>query len=541
VTLPTTTSVLIAGGGPVGLATAVELGTRGVDCVVLEPRAELTFLRPRAKTSSVRTMEHFRRWGLADHIRKAANLPVAFSQEAVVCASLLGREITRFGDCFGLAPQQRAEFAESGQQVAQPIVEKVLRDAVADLPTVTFAVGWAVRSLAEDADAVVVEAAGPDGASGRVAAQYVVGCDGPNSTVREAIGARLLGDADGRVNLNVVFRAPGLAERVPHGPAVHYWVFNPRITGVMGPFDLHGTWWAGIGGAGASDGGQPSPERVADLLAELVGERVDGEVLCTDSWNARMQLADTVQTSRVFLAGDAAHLNPPWGGHGYNTGIGDAVNIGWKLAATLQGWGGAALPASYSPERRAVAEQTIADTTLNMRAVLSLRGITDPDAAASAIQQAMNGEFHSLGLVLGYEYANSPVIAYTDAEHPRPPLPHRHSLTAYTPSTRPGARLPHQWLPDGRSLYDTLGPALTLLRTTTNGGEAGCAPLIDAAHRRAIPLAVADIPNPNPAYADVTALLVRPDHHIAWRSQNTEVTPQSAHAILDHILGIAAE
>jgi 2-polyprenyl-6-methoxyphenol hydroxylase-like FAD-dependent oxidoreductase len=535
---PITTSVLIAGGGPVGLATAVELGTRGVDCVVLEPRAELAFLRPRAKTTSVRTMEHFRRWGLADHIRKAANLPVAWSQEAVVCTSLLGQEITRFDDCFGLAPQQRPEFAESGQQVAQPIVEKVLREAVADLPTVTFAVGWSLRSLAENADAVVVEAAGPDGASRRVAAQYVVGCDGPNSVTRDAIGARLLGDADGRTNLNLVFRAPGLAGRVPHGPAVHYWVFNPRVTGVMGPFDLHGTWWAGLGGAGNRDGGEPSPERVAELLAELVGERVDAEVLCTDSWNARMQLADTVQTSRVFLAGDAAHLNPPWGGHGYNTGIGDAVNIGWKLAATLQGWGGAALLHSYSPERRAVAEQTIADTTLNMRAVLSLRGITDPDAAASAIQHGMNGEFHSLGLVLGYEYTNSPVIAYTDSAHPRPPLPQRHSLSVYTPSTRPGARLPHQWLPDGRSLYDTLGPGLTLLRTTAS--NAGCAPLIDAAHRRAIPLAVVDLPHPNPAYADATALLARPDHHIAWRSQDPVITPHSAHTILDHILGITA-
>jgi FAD binding domain len=266
-------------------------------------------------------------------------------------------------------------------------------------------------------------------------------------------------------------------------------------------------------------------------------------VLCMDSWNARMQLADPVQSGRVFLAGDAAHLNPPWGGHGYNTGIGDAANIGWKLAAALQGWGGAALPASYGPERRAVAEQTISDTTQNMRAVLDLPAITDLDTAAKAIQHGMHGEFHSLGLVLGYEYTASPVIAYADAEPPRLSLPHRRSLSVYTPSTRPGARLPHQWLPDGRSLYDALGAGPTLLRTTTgaNGGDAGCAPLIAAARRRSIPLAVVDLPDPNPAYAGVTALLVRPDHHIAWRSQNAEVTPQSAHAILDHILGITAQ
>jgi hypothetical protein len=316
---------------------------------------------------------------------------------------------------------------------------------------------------------------------------------------------------------------------------VHYWVFNPRVTGVMGPFDLHGTWWAGVGGAG--DGGEPTPERVAGLVAELVGERVECEILCTDSWNARMQLADAFQANRVFLAGDAAHLNPPWGGHGYNTGVGDAVNIGWKLAAALQGWGGAALLGSYGAERRAVAEQTIAETTLNMRAVLDLSIGADLDDAANLIHHGMYGEFHSLGLVLGYEYAASPVIAYPDPASPRPPW----SLSVYTPSTRPGARLPHLWLPDGRSLYDALGAGLTLLRTNngnhSDDDDAGCAPLIDAARRRGIPLAVVDLPGAHPVYADATALLVRPDHHIAWRSQDTAVTPQSAHTILNRVLG----
>jgi 2-polyprenyl-6-methoxyphenol hydroxylase-like FAD-dependent oxidoreductase len=533
--IPSATSVLIAGGGPVGLATAVELGTRGIDCVVLEPRAAVDSLRPRAKTSSVRTMEHFRRWGLADRVRELADLPVSWSQEAVFCTTLLGPEITRFGDCFGLAPRQRPEFAESGQQVAQPVVERVLREAVAALPSITFAEGWALRSLEESDEAVVVEAAGPNGTTRRITAQYVVGCDGPDSTTRAAIGARLLGSADGRCHLSIVFRAPGLAERVSHGPAVHYWVFNPRVVGVLGRFNLADTWWAGVTGAGDGNG-----RGAGEVIGQLLGEPVDCEILRTDHWNARMQLADTLQSNRAFLAGDAAHLNPPWGGHGYNTGIGDAVNIGWKLAATLQGWGGAALRQSYGPERSAVAERTIIETTLNMRAVLGLRPDAELEAAgtsgstarhnlAQALQQGMNGEFHSLGLVLGYEYTGSPVVV---PDHAEPSLPDR-TLSAYTPSTRPGARLPHAWLPDGRSAYDTLGTGLTLLRFD---GHAGCTALVEAAHRRAIPLTVVEMSDRG-TYQGVATLLVRPDHHIGWRSPGTELTPEMAHAVLDRILG----
>ncbi len=519
------TSVLIAGGGPVGLAAAVELGRRGIDCVVLEPRTQVSMLRPRAKTTSVRTMEHFRRWGLADRIREVAPLPVAWSQEVVFCTSLLGREITRIGDCFGLSTERREEFAEPGQQIPQPLVEVVLREAIAALPSVTFAAGWSLVGVEERANEVVVQARDPDGARQSLCASYLLGCEGAGSPTRSAIGARYVGDTDARPNFNVVFRAPGLAERVPHGPAIHYWVVNRETPGLVGRMDLNETWWTILMGVDA-ERGQRDPQR---LIHGLIGPEtdIDVDVVSTDPWTARMLLADRYQTDRVFLVGDAAHLNPPWGGHGFNTGIGDAVNVGWKLAATLRGWGGPGLMRSYEAERRPIAQHTIDVARANM-SVLSTDLTTlidDPEA----IRRAKDSEFHSLGLVLGYAYDGSPVVVPDGT--PVPP----HDAVNYRPSGRPGARLPHTWLPDGRSLYDVLGPDLTLLQLTA---AVDAAALRATAARLVFPLEFVDLTHLRLADRyGASLLLVRPDQHVAWRTVKDSVTEQEAAAILQRVVG----
>jgi 2-polyprenyl-6-methoxyphenol hydroxylase-like FAD-dependent oxidoreductase len=532
--MPADTPVLIAGGGPVGLAAAIELGTRGIDCVVLEPRTTVSFLRPRAKTTSVRTMEHFRRWGIADQIRAAAALPVSWSQRIVVSTGLLKHELTIFDDCFGLSTTQTDMFAESSQQIPQPAVERVLRDVVRELPTVKLAVGWSLRSLTESDDEVLVEAVAADGTDWLITAQYVLGCDGSNSRTRERLGIPMVGSTDARQHTTIVFRAPGLAKQVPHGPAVHYWVFNARAVGVLGRFDLADTWWMGS----ASSDRDPIMTML-DLLGCDAPVDFDCEILCTDTWQARMQLAETFHTDRVFLVGDAAHLNPPSGGHGFNTGIGDAVNIGWKLAATLQDWGGRRLLNSYATERRPIAVDTIAAAAANMIAMQDCVVTSDLDVAGpvgdharrafgEVIHRAMSAEFHSLGLVLGYQYMGSPNIVYEEMSA----VERDHDPTVYKVTTRPGARLPHRWLADGRSIYDTLGTGLTLLTFE----DIDSAALVNAAHRQGIPLRVVELGNIDLCPADpAPALLVRPDQHIAWRGK--QLPPDSVDGILNQILG----
>ncbi|MGP4095319.1 FAD-dependent monooxygenase [Nonomuraea sp. KM90] len=483
--VPPSVPVLVAGGGPVGLATAVELAHHGVRCLVVEPRESVSWLRPRAKTTSARSMELLRRWGLAETLRARAPLAVSWSDAAVFVNSLLGREITRIGGCFGLDLAGSDLAAEPGQQAPQPLVEEVLREAVGD----ALLTGRQVTGLREDADGVTVRIASADGDEHEVRAQYVVGCDGPRSVTRAAIGARYEGRQDARPNFNIVFRAPGLAERMPHGPAVHYWVLNPAQPGLVGRLDLEETWWCIAQGVRARDA---DPVR---LVRNLAGADIEVEILATDPWTARMLLADRYGSGRVFLAGDAAHQNPPYGGHGFNTGIGDAVNIGWKLAAVLQGWAPAELLATYESERRPIAADTIEAAAANMATLAP--ELADPalmgdeaefekvrPAVAEAVLRTKDSEFHSLDLVLGYTYAGSPVVA-PDA----------------------GERLPHRWLSPGESLYDRLGPAFSLVG---DQGLPGAAVVVAEARELGVPLRVVHLPGE-------PLTVVRPDQHVAWR------------------------
>src|SRR6202044_1253943 len=170
---------------------------------------------------------------------------------------------------------------------------------------------------------------------------------------------------------------------------------------LIGRLDLAGTWWAILPGVDAEYG----TAHASELITGLVGAPVEHEMLASDPWLARMLVADSFRDRRVFLVGESAHVNPPYGGHGFNTSVGDAVNIAWKIAAVEQGWASPDLLASYEPERRGVVEQTVASAAANMRSLSR-----DLPCDEQAIQAAKRSEFHSLGLVLGYSYAGSPVI-----------------------------------------------------------------------------------------------------------------------------------
>lgn len=521
----------IVGGGPVGLACAMELALHGVASVVLEKRSEVTMSRPRAKTVSARTMEHLRRWGIADELRRRAPIPVAWSKEVVFCTKVLGREVARIDDCFGLELAGTDVVSECGQQVAQPYVEQLLRDEAAASSLIDLRTGVTVLSVDERAEAVTVTFEA-DGVAASLDAEFVLGCDGGASLTREAIGARFEGSDDSRPNLNVTFRAPDLGDRIAFGPALHYWVLNPEQPGLMGRLDLDGTWWGG--GLGIDPATTTlTPE---EIIHRIVGEEIEIEVLSTDPWRARMVLADRYATDRVFLVGDAAHQNPPWGGHGFNTGIGDAVNVSWKLAAVLNGWGHPALLGTYEPERRPIEAATIAMSAANMRVLSSELG--DPrlmgddaafdevrDQVAAVIHAQKEAEFHSLGLVLGYHYEGSPLVAT------EPGAPPSSDDTVYVPSARPGHRLPHLWLAPGESVFDRLGGGLSLVG---DGSTAGAKAIALAAEALGIPLATVDLGvGGRRDLHGASLVLVRPDQHVAWRGDELD----DAHGMLRMAIG----
>ncbi|WNV83004.1 FAD-dependent monooxygenase [Umezawaea sp. Da 62-37] len=519
------TPVLISGGGPVGLCAAIELGLRGIRCVIVEPRPEPTRLRPRAKTLNTRTMEHFRRWGLADRIRAQAPLPTSWSSDVAFRTTLLGREITRFSGVLGLGDE--GVSPELGQQMPQYVLEGLLRDVVADLPSCALLLGSRVVSVADGLDHAVVGVRAPDGTVERFTASYVIGADGARSAVREAIGASYVGSWASRPNLGVTFRCEQLLERA--APAVQSWLLNDRVPGMMGPVDLDGTWWLIAFGV---DGTSPNLDSVA-LVHGALGERLPVEIVSTDPWTARMELADRVRDGRIFLVGDAAHLNPPFGGHGLNTGIGDAVDLGWKLAAVLDGWGGPGLLDSYEAERRAVHERVVDEATANMstlaghlvRDELDTAGPIGDAARAAAVQEihaTKRREYYSLDLVLGHGYQGSAVIA---PEH-LPGAPED-----WATRVRTGHRLPHAWLEPGLSTLDRVGPGYTVF--TVDGALVDG--VVSAAEHAGVPLSLVRWQDPTLAAslgADV--VVVRPDQVVAWHGTGQ---PQDPAGLLDTLTG----
>lgn len=495
--------VLIVGGGPVGLTLALELAHYGVGSLLVEPRAVVEHSRPRAKTTSARTMELYRRTGAADEIRRRAAIPVEWSDEVRFCTTATGHEITRLSGVLGLDLLGSDLTAEAAQQVTQPVVEEALRALLENLPIAETQFGSRVIDVDLDGELPQVRVEDADGVLRVVTCDYLVGADGSRSVVRAALGAHYVGAAGGRPNVNITFRSNQLGDLLPDRAAIHHWVINPEFPGVIGPLSLDGMWWAIATGTESID----TDEEAIALVRGLAGADIDVEVIATDPWQARMLLSDSYGSRHAYLIGDAAHQNPPWGGHGFNTGVGDAVNLAWKVAAVLQGWAAPALLDTYESERRPVAQQTIDLAAVNMRALsldLSSPALTRPGTegelarteAAVAIEDLKRAEFYSLGLVLGYGYGPD-----SDAQAP--------ASHGYTPIVAAGNRLPHARNAAGTSLYDFLGPVFTILGTDTGRWTA-------AADERGIPLLAVDPVEFGFAPVDARLVLVRPDQHISW-------------------------
>ena len=528
--IPDDPRVLIVGGGPVGLALAIELGHRRVPCLLIE-RSQRAGHAPRAKTTHSRTREHLRRWGIADKLAEASPFGVDYPSHVHFVTRLGGYPLHRFNHAFDGAPERNEHYSEHSQWIPQYKLEAVMRTHAQSLPGVQIRFGQELRAFDQDASGVtatVRDAA--DGTERQVRTDYLVGADGARSRVRDLIGARMEGTPGLSRNHNIIFRAPGLAEAHPHGPGIMFWQINPEVPSLIGPMDKGDLWYFMPTKVGAGE--RLSPAEAEAMIRRSTGIELDIEVLSSDEWEASRLLADRYRTGRAFLAGDACHLHPPFGGFGMNLGIGDAVDLGWKLAAVLAGWGGAALLDSYEDERRQ-AHEIVLDAAEANHTVLAnqlvLPGIEDAGPkgeaaraeAARLIREHKQAEFHARGVVLGTCYLGSPIVVDDGTQKDW-----RRSLD-YTPAAIPGCLAPHRWLPDDSSLYDHFGPGFTLL-VTASGAEAGTDALRAAAERAGVPLTVLPLPDEGlePLYAARFAL-IRPDQHIAWRGD----TPPAAHVL----------
>lgn len=514
-------AAIIVGAGPAGLAAAIELGMRGIACLVLE-RTERGGHAPRAKTTHTRTREHLRRWGIAKKLAEASPFGVDYPSNVTFVTRLGGKLIKRFESALQCSPKRDQRYSEHSQWIPQYKLEEVLRAHVATLPHVEFRFNAEYVDFAQDDPGVEVRFR--DLVSGEICAlraRYVIGADGARSKVRDDIGARMLGTYGLSRNYNIIFRAPGLAEAHGQGPAVMYWQINPEMPSLIGPMDRDDLWYFMPSKIG-KDVTFSDEEAVAAIRAST-GIDLPYEILSSDEWVASRLLADRYRDRRVFLIGDACHLHPPFGGFGMNMGIADGVDIGWKIAAVEQGWGGPALLDSYEAERRPAHEFVLDEAEANHAVLPNLlvrEGLEDEGPTGDAVRAEIAGivgrqkaaEFYALGVVLGYCYRDSPVVIDDGSgaswERSR----------EYHPTAIPGCLAPHRWLGD-LSLYDLFGPGFTLL-VLGAGHEDDIGRARAEAAAASTPLAIVTLDDPalRSLYEQPLAL-IRPDQHIAWRGE----------------------
>ena len=538
-TLPEATDVLIVGGGPVGLATAIELGLRGISTVLVEQRARAG-AQPRAKTTNVRSMQHMRRWGIAGALRDAAPLPPDYPTDIVFATRLFGHTLAVIPNAFEGAKRRDPRFPEPAQWVPQYTVEDVMRERVGRLPSVTVAFGVALQGATQSDDAVTATVADAEGGASRtVRARYLVGADGARSSVRGLMGARMEGQHAFAFNYNLIVRIPELAGTPPPLRSIMYWLVNARSAAVMGPMDRDGVWFYAIQlPPGVKD--VPDDEMIR-RVQDAVGRPVEVEIITRDIWAAHRLIADRYRDRRIILAGDACHLHPPFGGYGMNLGIADGVDLGWKLAAVLRGWGGDGLLDAYEAERRPVHLRTIAEAVENYRVLsadlikdsledATLEGEAARQAVGAEIVATKTREFSTLGVVLGSRYEASPLVVDDGSS---PPAEH---YADYQPSAHPGCLAPHAWLDETTSLYDRFGPGYTLL-VLADGADPAVEAIRGAADAVGMPLDLLDVRAAGlEGLYGAKLALIRPDHHVAWRGQEVA----NAAGLVDRIRGTAA-
>ena len=496
------TQVIIVGAGPVGLTLAIDLGRRGVRCILLEQKDAPQFL-PKMERCNARTMEIYRRLGIAQKVRDAG-FPRDVPMDVFIVTSLVEPPLLHLP--YPSVAQAQAEIAactdgsmplEPYQLISQYTLEPLLKSVAETLPRVDVRYGCEFLDFEQDAGSVRARVKRRDGSTVQFQGQYLVGCDGGSSNVRRQLGIKLQGDANLLQLRQALYRCDDLFERIPIGKGRHYHVADAHNSFlIVQDSTRHFTLHAVV----------DSDDDMKTMFEQIVAMPVKYEMLSCQPWRQNLLLADNYGQGRVFLAGDAVHLVIPTGGLGMNSGVGDAVDLSWKLAATLKGWGGPALLRSYEIERRQIGARNVEASRHASRGRRAWRAAYKPNirdktpegaatranlARIADVEQRKSNEM--IGAELGYRYAGSPIIWPEAGEAPEP------DFMKYVPTTWPGARLPHVWLADGTALHDRIGDGYTLLRLAgaqvkrwrRRGADAGLCLFVravfSARHRRPAP------------------------------------------------------
>ena len=530
------TEVLIVGAGPVGLTLAIDLGQKGVRCTLIERKEAPQFL-PKMERCNARTMEIFRRMGLAGKIR-AAGLDRNVPMDVYVILAMNQPPLLRLPYPSVAEAQGQIDACTDGsmplepyQLISQYTLEPLLKSVAQALPGVTVRYGCEFLSLEQDATGVTARVRNGAGPVASLRAAYLVGCDGGASRVRHELGIGLRGEGNLLQLRQALYCCDDLYERIPigNGPGKgrHYHVADDSATLlIMQDSTRHWTLHAIVG----------EDQDMARQFERTVGVPVKYDMLYVGEWKQNLLLADHYGKGRVFLAGDSVHLVIPTGGLGMNTGIGDAVDLAWKLAGSLRGWGGPKLLASYEIERRQIGDRNVGASRYASLGRRKWRGeyrpaIRDQSAEGQAAREHLAGVAdieqrktnEMIGAELGYRYVGSPIIR----EEPGGP---EHLFREYVPTTWPGARLPHVWLDGHVALQDRLGPGYTLLRLGATGEDASALQRSFAAYDA--PFDVLDVADD--AARDVYGydlILLRPDLHIVWRGNRLAIEPGELAAI----------
>jgi 2-polyprenyl-6-methoxyphenol hydroxylase-like FAD-dependent oxidoreductase len=538
--------VLIVGAGPVGLTLAIDLAWRGIGVTVVETRARAAPPEPKCNHVAARTMEIFRRLGVAGKVRNAG-LPADYPHDISYRTTFTGQELTRIR-----IPCRRDRFAmtdgpdcswptpEPPHRINQIFLEPILFEHAAAQPRIRIVNRTSVEDVTVgEMSASVILRDLDSGAVRRTSSRFLIGCDGARSIVRKAIGAKLSGDDVVQRVQSTYIRAPDLLNLQRHERAWGTGSINPRRAGMVYAIDGRERWLV-HNYLKPDEPDFDSADRDA-CIRTILGVTGDFryDIISKEDWVGRRLIADKFRDRCAFIAGDAAHIWVPYAGYGMNAGIADAMNLSWLLAAHLNGWAPRSILDAYEAERWPITSQVSRFAMSHAEAEIRRRGAVPDDIEDAGSQgelarrevgrlaYAINvQQYACAGLNFGTYYDRSPIIAYDGAEHPA------YTMDSYTPSTVPGCRTPHLWRDDGGSLYDAMGPEFTLLRFHPS---IETAPLQAAAARRGVPLAILDV--------DATAarglyghrlVLSRPDQHVAWRG---DALPSDPVALIDRVRG----